>query len=315
MARTFGEIVGEVKLTVPLAPVLLVESWVRNAYKRFCDSRNWSFLRAESEFTVGAMKSGTVTLVQGSAVVTAAGASPIVFAATDVGRQFRIPSPGPPITIDSVDVGLQTATLERAWQGLGGGYTGRVSDIYALCPADFGHFEAVIDPRNQRLVRVFMSDQELNAADPGRYNTGEPWALASYRPSQQTATKGRVRYEWWPYWEGATVLRFPYYYIRRPSELGDDDYFEGPARDREDVLLEGALEKAARWPGTSQQRNPYFNLQLAGEHKRAFEFETGILESKDEETYLTWLIDNQWSVYYTKGGHRPVDAAYMQSHE
>ncbi len=315
MARSFGEIVREVRLTVPLAPALLAESWVRNAYKRFCDSRNWSFLRREDEFVVGPRRAGTCTLTTGSATV--AGGT-LVFAATDVGRQFRALTPGPPITIIAVSTaGATSATLERAWQDpvVTGVVTAGVSDIYTLCPADFGHFLAVIDPRNQRLVRIYMTDQELNSADPGRYNTGEPWALASYRPSTVTATLGRPRYEWWPYWEGTAALRFPYYYIRRPAELADDDYFEGPARDREDVILEGALAKAATWPGTAQQRNPYFNLSLAKDHRGTFDFETGILETKDEELYLTWLLDQQWSVYYTKGGHRPVDAAYMQSHE
>lgn len=315
MARTFGDVVREVRLTVPLAPALLVESWVRNAYKRFCDQRNWSFLRAENEFVIGPTRSGTCTLTQGSATVTG---GTLAFLATDVGRQLKPPSPGPPITIVAVSLaGATSATLERAWQDptIVGAQTCLVCDWYAVCPIDFGHFEVVIDPRNQRLVRIFMTDQEINTSDPGRYNAGEPWCLASYRPSELAATKGQAQYEWWPHWEGTPALRFPYYYIRRPSELTDDDYFSGPLRDREDVIVEGALAKAATWPGTVLQRNPYFSVQLATMHKANWDTETGQLEAKDEEIYLTWLIDNQWSTYYTKGGHRPVDAAYLQSHE
>jgi hypothetical protein len=315
VARTFGEIVREVRLTVPLAPALLVESWVRNAYKRLCDARNWSFLRSEGEFVINASKSGTAILTQGSATVTG---GTLTFAATDVGRQFRAPTPGPPITITAVSTaGPTSCTLERAWQDpvIVGTQTCRIGDEYAVCPADFGHFLAVIDPRNQRLIRIFMTDQEINIMDPGRYNTAEPWALATYRRSALTATAGRAQYEWWPRWEGTPALRFPYYYIRRPAELSDDAEFEGPVRDREDAVLEGALAKAATWPGTAQQRNPYFSLGLAAQHKQNFDAEVGMLEVKDEELYLTWLIDNEWSTYFTKGGHRPVDAAYLQSHE
>jgi hypothetical protein len=318
-ADTYGTVWRRVRLYCPLAPPFLVQDWVRNATRQFSDDKNWSFMVSEGEFHVGISRSGAVVFTEGSATVASAGgADGIVFVASDVGRQLRIAAMGPPITIVAVDTSGDTScTLERAWQGASiASQTVMLSDIYATCPEDFGHFIAVIDPLQQRRVRLYMTMRELHAADPGRANVGTPWALVNYRLSQVASTLGRVQYEWWPYWEGTVPLRFPFYYFRRPRDLADDDYFEGPLRDRSDVVLYGALASAAEWPGTTLQRSPYFNLGLAARHRTRYEYEMGILEAKDEETYLTWLQDQWWSGEDAAGfGRGPVDAAYMQSHE
>jgi hypothetical protein len=191
-----------------------------------------------------------------------------------------------------------------------------VADLYATCPADFGHFIAVLDPQNQRRIRVFTTEVEINTADPGRFNTGDPWALANYRLSSLSGTSGRVQYEWWPYWAAGGFRRYPFYYFRRPQDPADDDLFLGPLRDRGDVILYGALAQAAEWPGTTEQRNPYFNLQLATRHRAHFEFEMGKLEVRDQELYLTWFHNEPWSGWdYAMGPLVPADAAYMQAHE
>jgi hypothetical protein len=320
VARTYGETWREVRSEVPLAPALTVQRWVRNAYKELCDERNWSFLRGEGEFRINVARSGEATITQGSpTVASTGGADGITFVASDVGRQLRTGNVGPPLTIIAVDLaGNTSATLERDWEGeTNATATVTVGDHYATCPLDFGSFVVVIDPQNARLVRIFMTMQELNGADPGRYDTSTPWALVNYRLSDLTATLGQAQYEWWPYWTAASSLRFPFYYMKRPADLADDDYFEGPLRERSDVIYTGALAKAARWPGPSiERRNPFFNLALAAQLKTDFEYQRGLLEVKDEELYMTWLQDQEWARYHTDGfGVGPVDAAYIQTHE
>jgi hypothetical protein len=298
-------------------PALLAKDFVVTAYKEACDEKNWSFLRGEGEFLLQPARTGNVVLVQGSATVAGAGGSGgMVFATTDIGRQVRALSAGPPLTIIDVDTaGDTSATLERAWDGDSSSSAPMtVSDIYATCPADFGHFVAVLDPQMQRQIRVFNTTEELNKADPGRMSTGQPWALVNYRLSALASTLGRVQYEWWPYFNSASTVRFPFYYMKRPATPADDDYFQGPLRERADAIIAGALAMAAEWPGTAEERNPYFNLQLAQRHRDRFRYEVGLLEVKDEETYLTWWREQPASGM-SSGALAPQSADYMQSHE
>lgn len=291
---------------------------MNSAYKTACDERHWGFLRGEGELAIAASKSGTADLTNGSVTVAGAGGSDgIVFAAVDVGRQLRYGG-GPPVTITAVDTtGDTSATLEREWLGeTAADAAVVVADIYATMPQDFNHFISVVDPVNQRQIAVFQSEQELNAADPGRTGTGDPWALVSYRNSALAATLDRAQYEWWPTPAGSTARRYPYLYHRRPAALADDDYFRGPFRDRDDVIRTGALAEAARWPGagnSENDRNPYFNLRLADQLEGQFRGAVALMEVRDEETYITW-----WNTEHSRGGRMglaPRDASWMQSHE
>jgi hypothetical protein len=316
MPTSYGELWRKVRLYVPGAPALLVQDMVRTAYKTACDERHWGFLRGESEFAIGASKSGTADLTNGSVTVAGAGGSDgIAFAASDIGRQLRYGG-GPPITITDVSVaGDTSATLERAWQGEPAADAEVVvCDIYATCPADFNHFISVVDPYNQRQISVFESELALAAADPSRNNTGDVWALVNYRNSALTGTLGRVQYEWWPVPTGSSVRRFPYLYHKRPADLADDDYFQGPFRDRDDIIRTGALAEAARWPGASDaNRNPYFNLRLATQLEEQFRQQVAMMEVRDEETYITW-----WNTEHARGGRMglaPRDSNWAQSHE
>lgn len=315
MPTTYGETWRRVRLYVPAAPALLIQDMVRTAYKTACDERHWGFLRGEGELTIGASKSGTADLTNGSVTVAGAGGSDgIVFAATDVGRQLRYGG-GPPISISDVDTtGDTSATLERAWQGdTEADAEVVVCDIYATMPEDFSHFVSVLDPTNQRQISVFQSEQELNAADPGRQGTGDPWALVNYRTSELTATLGRVQYEWWPVPTGSTARRYPYLYHRRPADLADDSYFQGPFRSRDDIIQTGALAEAASWPGPAEGKNPYFNLRLAADLRGRFREQVAMMEVRDEETYITW-----WNTEHSRGGRMgmaPRDSNWAQSHE
>ena len=300
MARTFREVCLAVQARVPLAPALLAADWVQGSYNQICGRKRWSWLRGESEFILSAVNSGTLTVVHGSATVTGVG---ITFAAADALRQFRIS--GPPYTILSVDLVLNTALLDRVYGGASAAAsTGYVFDGYVTMPADFGSFIAVLDPTREDILDWWMTEDQLNATDPNRSETGDPRALASRRPATATSIIGRMQYEAWPYWVGSTTRPYRYYYSKRPATLTDDDYFVGPLRHRDDILILAAIEEAIEWPGPSLDKpNPYArDLRLAVRKAEKLERELLHLEREDEETYMTWLETVPWNLRRTVSG-------------
>lgn len=308
MTDTVEAIWRRVLLHCPLATPFLAKNWVQTTYNRLCDRKPWSFLRAEGQILVNDSKSGTVTTTYLSSVVQGVG---LTFASTDVGRQFRV-SYGPPYNILSVNVGLNQATLELPWgsTSLTTPTTGVVLDAYVTMPQDFGTFICVLDPQNQWQLHTWISQDELNLWDPGRSATGTPWALVSRRESTIPATLGQAQYELWPY--SRVQKRYPYYYYKRMAELADTDYFQGPLRERTDIILTGALREAAMWPGPStEKRNPYFNPQVAQMLAAQLEEQSNALETRDEEVYITWLE----TVNFNRVPFAPIDANFLRSHD
>lgn len=308
MADTFEQVWRRVMLHCPLATPFLAKNWVQTVYNRITDRKPWSFLRSESQILITDAHTGTVNATYLDPVVQGVG---MTFVAADVGRQFRV-SYGPPYTIISVNVGLNRATLDLPWGDDSiTAESGTVLDAYVTMPDDFGTFIAVLDPQNQWQLHTWITQDELNLWDAGRSSTGTPWALASRRLSSGiAATLGRVQYELWPY--STTQKRYPYYYYKSAANLADTDQFYGALRDRTDVLLTGALAEAAQWPGPSaEKKNPYFNLQTAAMLKKEHEEQCNSLETKDEETYITWLE----TVNFNRVPFAPIDSNFLQSHD
>jgi hypothetical protein len=108
-------------------------------------------------------------------------------------------------------------------------------------------------------------------------------------------------------WPAATTGSYPYIYIRQIPELSDENpVLPRMVRDRGDVILEMALERAAQWPGTSTTANPYFNLALARQHNQEAQRRINQLEMRDDELvaedlqytnmpfYSVPWMDGQW---------------------
>lgn len=310
MADTFETVWRKVLLHCPDAPVGLALTWVQLAYNRVCDRRRkWSYLRGETSLTLAAARGGTCGVTQGSATVT-----PLVltFSAADVGRQFRVDARGTPYSI--LALAGANITLDRVYEGTtAAAASGQILDAFVTLPEDFGGWLSVIDPYDSRQISTDVEEAELNFQDPDRQTTGVPMALVSRRLSSLTATDGRVQYEFHPYWTGSTSRSYPAYYWKRPGDLTDETVFKGPLRFRTDILLEGALGRAALWPGTADRKNPYFSMELARGHNALFEQEVAQLEAADEEIYLTWLEtiglqERDW-------GHPPMMGMDLRSHD
>lgn len=303
---TFEQAYRAVLAHVPLAGPLLCREWVQWAYNEYGNARNWSHLRVESVITVADQKTGIATATQGSATI--AGGT-LVFAASDVGRQIRISSI-PIYTIIAVSLaGGTSATLNRVYGEASGAQAFTVLDAYVTMPLDFNRFSAVLDPSNKWRLRYWISSAQLNACDPGRMSTGTARMLVNQSYSPVVGSTGQVRYELYPYQTSARS--YPMWYFRKGEILGDDDVFIGQLANRaKDVLVPGALSRAAMWPGVDGKKNDYFNLSLAQAHKAEFDRKVSDLQLADDDLYFEDcpVVDYAYADF-------PWDAAWLQTHE
>lgn len=305
MADSFELVRRRVMAQCPLAPALLAEMWVQDGYNLIADQRPWSWLRGEAAFLINDSRTGTVNVTNNSTTVTGVG---MTFVAADADRQFRVGS-GVPYSISTVNVGLNTCVLDRVYAGTTAAATsGRILDAYLTCPEDFGRFIGVLDPANNYSMHLWVTEAELNLWDPNRNNTGTPFAVVSRRLASTSALSGRIQYELWPY--ALSQRSYTYFYVKRPASITDSDTFLGPLRHRTDILLKAALVSASEWPGTLEQKNPYFNLGLAQYLRAQLDKQVDTLEVRDEEVYMTWM-----EMTGINRNFAPIDSKYMQNHD
>ena len=310
MAQSYSEVVRTVRLYASTAPLFLVRDWVNDAYKDLVRLRNWSFLRGELDLVISASRSLTsVGVTLGSTTVTSAG----LFVTADAGRQFAVGS-FPVYTVQTV-VDANTIGLDRAYAGTTSVAvtTAKIFDGYAVMPADFGSFRVIADPYNRRRLAFWIHEDELNLMDPTRTSSDTgPRVLVSAAPSTYTSTLGRIRYEYWPHVTSARA--YPAVYNKQADNLTDVDTFTGVLADGGDVLVAGALAKAAEWPGTPDVRNPYFNVALAQKKTAEFVEKAQRLGLKDDAHYGDDYIPVDWatwplaSISYDTAGLRATDA-------
>lgn len=304
---TFRDVWNLVSLHCDTPDPLMCRAWTQWAYNQFCDRRGWSHLRAETVISVNDQKIGTVTVTKGSATVAGGG---LVFVATDVGRQFRLGSI-PIYTIVAVDLtGGTSATLERVYsEATQVGVTAYVLDAYVTLPLDFHRFISVLDPANRWRLRWWVSGQTLDLWDPVRQSAGNARLLANQSLSPVPVDRGKPRFELYPFM--TSTRTYPVWYFRKPENLLDEDTIIGPLATRAtEILLEGALSRAALWPGTSSKKNPYFSLALAKVHRDEFESKLIEVAVTDENLYFEELPLTQfgWADF-------PWDAGWLQTHE
>lgn len=287
-AASYGEVWRTVRLYAPAAPTMLCREWVNVAYKLLTRSRSWGFLRAELRLTISASRSLTVGVTLGSATVTSAG----LFLAADQGRQFAVGS-YPVYTVQTF-TDVNTLVLDRAYgETTAPAASAKVFDAYATMPADFGSFRLIVDPYNQRRLAYWIHEDQLNLLDPTRFSSDTgPRVLASRAPSTYTPTLGRIQYEYWP--QPTAARSYPALYNLQADSLVDGDTLTGVLADSGQILIDGALAQAARWPGTPDLKNPYFNADLARSHDASFREGIQKLSLKDDNQYPDDLQMVHW---------------------
>ena len=295
MADTFEQSWRLARLHFSNVPALLVRSWVQDAYTRLCEYRGggWSWLRKQASMDTLASRTLTITFTQGSAAITSAAG----FVASDAGRQLKVSS-YPVYTIISV-TDPSNATLDLPYADVGGALSSTILNAYFTCPADFKRFLAIADPYNQRALPFWATQDQMLVGDPSRTisDTGPRWLVsASY--STAVATLGLVRYEYHPY--PTSERHFPYLYYRKAERFADTDTLPGVISNRADLLILGAQLQAAEWPGTTEQKNPYYSLGLAQRLDARWMIDLQQASLDDDTQYPEDLLTVNWARrYYT----------------
>ena len=257
---TLEDVYRGVLLQAPDLPLMTARKFAQDTYLALSGRRGWTYLQGQTTLQTLASRSLTVGVTVASTAITSAA----LFVATDAGRQFRIAT-GDTFTILTV-TDASNAILDRAYTGAtDAAATATILSAYATLPADFGRFVTILDTVQQRRVAWWIAQERINGLDPTRSNTGAPTVLSPITPS----STGLARYEWYP--RPANAANYPVLYVKRPIAPADTELLTGVLAERPDVLEAGALASAARYPGTADRPNAYFNLALARELKAEFE--------------------------------------------
>lgn len=297
MADTLERVWRRVALRAPGVPPALVREFVQEAYLELCGRRRWVWLRSTVILRTQAARTVSVGVTTGSTTITSGAA----FVAGDAGRQIRFGTETPIYTIDTV-TDASTATLTEAYASSTGTGTGTISDIYLAMPSDFRSFDTVTNLADQRPVVWWISKEKLDDVDPARIQSDSHFrALVAAQISPAASLSGRLLYEAYPHPTAAQVYQMSYY--RQASRLAETASLQGVLADRGDVIQEGALARVARWPGTEQRKNPYFNAGLADRHEAKFKEFIQTLDVQDDDQYLQNLLQVEFRHYgWLSGG-------------
>ena len=278
--KTFRDTWNSVLLHAPTVPAALAQEWCQDGYNKLVANRHWSWTRRQTTLTTRASRAVETTFVQGSrAITSAAGFSPAI----DGGRQIRVAN-GYIYTIDTVE-DPSSATLVEIYAEDSGVKAATISDIYLGVPMDFRSFDTVLDMENARPVCWWIAKDRLDLFDPNRLAADSRLrVLAAHQISQRQANFGQVLYEAWPHPTSAGTYVLNYFI--RMDDLANDVPFQGPLATYVEAIKTYALAQAAKWPGTPDQRNPYFSLQLSRVLEADFDEAFKDIDVMDDDTYL-----------------------------
>lgn len=291
MPDTYGAVWRMVKLHCPAAPTFLVREWVNDAWKQLTRFRpTANYLRVLSAIQIAAARTvADAAFTVLSDTVTSAGGN---FDATDEGREIRVGT-YPSYTIISFDSANQI-TLDRPYGEASVTGDASIYDAYATVPDDFQEFDMIIDPYNQRRLAWWITQDQLSIMDPTRtVSDSGPRCLVAASPSPVESSLGRMRFEFWPRPTAARSYTCTYY--KKGQGLSETFAFTGAMSDAGDVLQTGALAQAARWPGTNDVPNPYFNLGLGDRLQKEFEAGMQKISLRDDDIQGTDLASVNWS--------------------
>ena len=280
---SFADIWGSVLLRCPDAGPLFAQDLVKNAYRRLWKRRRWSWLIKTNQFIVPQLiNTGTVSVTIGSTTVVGVGTS---FNSSMVGLQFRVATTGPIYDIAAVTNSTHL-TLSLPW-----GFTQSLTNVgyqiyrcFFVPPTDFHAFVTLWDPNYNWQLNLNIDQRTINAYDAQRANFQQAYVV-SFRDYALDANSNPTvpRYELWPHNQSQYV--YPFQYEIQPPDVSVSgvvlpQYITG------DVLMEMAMEDVARWPGTIEKPNPYFNIPLANDQRNKVEKMLFDVERQDDETYV-----------------------------
>lgn len=303
---TYDGLYKSILLRCPSASVWLARQWIDLAFRTIWDRRNWSWQRSATQFFFAQLiNTGTVQAVRGSFTITGNGTA---WTGDEVSRQFRVPTNSPIYTVVAVDTVAQTLTLDQPYgytTNLSAGY--QIYNAYQTMPTDFENLISVIDQNFNWSLGLDVTLENLNAWDAQRTNIGTPYCVVPFDYDGDPFNSPPLpRYEWWPHQQNQYI--YTAWYVARPPDLSDPGATL-PRNVRGNVLLDLALAQAARWPGTGEAKNPYFNIQVAMQHDAMGERGIRDMEVLDDSIYET----DAW--YETPPQIFIADSRWLQRHD
>jgi hypothetical protein len=188
-----------------------------------------------------------------------------------------------------------------------------IQPVYLTPQEDFDMFISIVDIDNNWRIRSDVLQEVLDKWDANRSSTGTPWVLSATSFNAAVATGGTLagvpRYEIWP--RCNVAKQYPYRYYKRADLVNDTDVPIWPISHRTEILKQFALGEIAKWPGTKDKPNPYFNMSLFNQHKADFLDELYKLQKQDQEVALT---DQGYADVWSDMPWAPVDAKFIQNH-
>ena len=165
---------NRVLLRVPAAGPDLSQDLIRDAFNQLAERRQWTWLMKTNSFYGPVYTAlGTVSVTDGSAIVTGAGTS---FTQNMIGKQIRIGAAAgssyPTYTVIQVPSTL-SVVLDRPWSGaslVSQSYT--IFQCYFQVPADFQSFYSVVNPTGNYRLNHNATQAELDSYDPQRSQSG-----------------------------------------------------------------------------------------------------------------------------------------------
>lgn len=286
--QNFGQIIGEVSSWAPHADPTMIQNWINNAVRVLYDRRNWYGLFVKGQIvTPGYYSTGTVSLTQGSNIVTGVGTAwtaslgglPII------GQQLRCGFTSPIYTITGVNLTSQTLTLELPW-GLPSVTTGYfISQYYYTFP----NIKYIYSVKNLQMMYRLLTNVPQSLIenwDPSRLQMMYPRVVATMPPDPS----GNYQVELWPLPNSSQA--FPFLaYVQPPNLVKDLDNL--PAFMRADIIKARAISDALMF---RPKQNPNYSegmcVQVAQQKLKEFEAEAMRAEQADENLYrqdiVTW---------------------------
>lgn len=327
--ENYGQIYRDVLVYAPATPLPMAKKLVRDGYRTVIDRYRWSSLRKQSGFNLKAPFTSTdgylgvtngLTEVRGDHTLYL---EAITYTNSQLsllqGMQLVVGGKAPYYTVVTAEAaGTLPETLllyiDRTYTGTTDATTSfSIQPIYLTTATDFDSFISVVDVANNWRIRTDVLQEVLDKWDANRSSTGTSWVLSPAGFNTSTATGGREdgipMYEIWP--RPSAQYQYPYRYYMRSDLVNDGDVPIWPISHRTEILKQFALSEIAKWPGTKDKPNPYFNVQLYSQHKEDFLKELYLLQKQDQEVAMTDLYFNDtWSEL----PFAPVDAKFAQSH-
>ena len=220
-------------------PVTEIRVFLDQQYRMLLNSHQWSFVKANGAIaTVAERKTGTVSIINGSAAVVGTGTA---FAAGDVNSMMVLA--GVPYIISAV-TNTTNLTLSSVYAG-----TTNTAATYVIRTHRYNlatNIESIISQSGTEWALYETTETTLNQIDPNRRVTGLPRCFTYVA---QTTT-GVTRVELWPV--PTETLNLPYMGLTRSSLTTSSQTIS----DISDVLLKAGAEMTcqALFAKTSDKR-------------------------------------------------------------